>query len=199
MRERQQRRVDRVLIGLLALVTAGSGGVVAHRMMAVEPPVPAVHEHPVDIGADGMVQVMFGGDTMLADGAQAIIDQQGPQAVFAKLAPTLKAADYVMVNAEAPITSARTNARPGAKYSYVMKPESATAMAQAGITALALANNHIGDRGPQGMRETVANAARPGWTPSVSGPRSRRRCSRCCCAPRTATSGWSTWARTSAR
>lgn len=111
--------------------------------------------------ADGVVDISFGGDTFLGDGAQPLIEAVGMDPLLAKAAPLLDG-EVRIVNAEGPITAVSTPANPGQKFSYAADPAAAGALARAGINVLNLANNHVMDRGPVGMLDTQANATAAG-------------------------------------
>ncbi|WP_392544406.1 CapA family protein [Oryzobacter telluris] len=154
---------DRRLIATAAGVFLLSvGGLAAHAAIA-EPPAPAVVARQVDAGADGVLTLTFAGDTMVGDGAQTLVDTQGYDTVFTQAEPLLDG-DVVIINAEGPITTASTPARPGAPYSYASNPRTAAAMAAAGVDVLGLGNNHVMDMGPTGLRDTRAAAATSGMT-----------------------------------
>ena len=103
---------DRRLIATATGVCVLSMGGLAARATMVEPPPPEVVARHVDAGADGTLTLTFAGDTMVGDGAQPVVDDQGYDFVFAK-AQSLLDGDVVIVNAEGPITTASVPALPG--------------------------------------------------------------------------------------
>ena len=99
----------------------------------------------------------WAGDTLLGDSGQPLIDQQGWDAPFAHL-DHLQLGDAFIVNAEAPITALTEphNDPPG--WHYNAFPDAAQALARFGVDAIGLANNHVYDRGPAGLEDTVEHA-----------------------------------------
>lgn len=163
MARRKHLTRDRRLIAAAVAVCVSSICGLAARAAIIDPPAPDVVGRQVDLGADGRLSVTFAGDTMVGDGAQPFVDDQGYDAVFAGVKDLLTG-DVVIINAEAPITRARQPARPGAKFSYASDPRTAAAMAAAGVDVLALGNNHAMDMGPVGLRDTRGAAAAAGLT-----------------------------------
>ncbi|MXY78939.1 MAG: CapA family protein [Chloroflexi bacterium] len=105
--------------------------------------------------------IIWAGDTLLGDAAQPHLDQRGYAWPFAQLADAL-AADFTVVNLEGPITADATPWDPGQRWSYNAQPESAAALAAAGVDAAGMANNHALDRGPEGVSATVDALAAAG-------------------------------------
>ena len=161
MASRTHLRRDRQLIGVALAVCVLSLGGLAARATVVDPPAPAVVTRSVDAGPDGLLTVTFAGDTMVGDGSQPLVDARGYDSVFAG-AKALLGGDVVIINAEAPITTATVPARPGASFSYASDPRTAAAMARAGVDVLGLGNNHAMDMGPIGLRDTRSAAAAAG-------------------------------------
>jgi hypothetical protein len=114
-------------------------------------------EQVVPIQSGTAMSVVFLGDTMLADGAQAQIDAHGHAWPLQRVAPVLDA-DFAIANAESPISANSHVSDPLKRYSYVTAPPAAAALAAAGVDALGLANNHVMDVGLPGLRDTVKNA-----------------------------------------
>lgn len=100
----------------------------------------------------------WGGDTMLGDSAQPLIDEQGWDAPFARLGD-LPLGDVFIVNAEAPVTADTEPWHDPPGWHYNTHPEGAAALARFGVDALGLSNNHVYDRGPDGIEDTFAHAA----------------------------------------
>lgn len=105
--------------------------------------------------------VTFGGDTMLGNAAQPTIDQVGYDWPLGGIAPLLDG-DFVIVNGEGPVTTRTEPFDPDQEWSYNALPASVTAMRAAGVDALSLGNNHIMDRGPDGLADTSAAAQAAG-------------------------------------
>lgn len=128
-----------VLALLVTIATACAPGDV--------PPDPAVGDEPAPF------TILWAGDTLLGDAAQPLLDAAGYAAPFRDLLP-LPAADFVIVNAEGPITTRTAPWDTGQRWSYRARPPAADALAAAGVDAAGLANNHSLDRGPGGLADT---------------------------------------------
>ncbi len=101
-------------------------------------------------------RVLWLGDTLLADAAESRLVTNGYAWAFDGLRP-LPEADYVIANAEGPLTTGTTVYDPSQRWSYAARPEAAQALATEGVSAAGLANNHALDRGPVGLADTVAH------------------------------------------
>ena len=106
-------------------------------------------------------RILWLGDTLLGDAAAPRLDAHGHAWAFDRLRP-LPDADYVIVNAEAPITARIEPRDPSRSWSYAMRPDAARALAAEGVAAAGLANNHALDRGPAGLADTIAHLASVG-------------------------------------
>ncbi|MCY3656360.1 MAG: CapA family protein [Chloroflexi bacterium] len=106
-------------------------------------------------------RILWLGDTLLADAAEPRLVTNGYAWVFDRLRP-LPDADYVVANAEGPITTVTAVYDPQQRWSYAARPEAALALAAEGVSAVGLANNHALDRGPAGLADTIAHLAAAG-------------------------------------
>lgn len=106
--------------------------------------------------------IAFAGDTMIGDGARKRIKKKGYGYVLEHVPGLLQAADYAIINAEAPITTLRKKNDPDRKWSYSTEPAAARALAEAGVDAFGFANNHTFDRGVQGIEDTRVHSAERG-------------------------------------
>lgn len=111
----------------------------------------------------------FVGDTMLGDAAGPVLAANGYDWGFAGVAPLLDT-DFVMANAEAPITTLTEAYDPAQHWQYNTQPAAAAAIAAAGIDVIGLANNHAMDRGPQGLADTYSAATAAGLLAVGAGP-----------------------------
>jgi poly-gamma-glutamate capsule biosynthesis protein CapA/YwtB (metallophosphatase superfamily) len=100
------------------------------------------------------------GDVMLGDRAAMRIAAHGADYPFAALLPLFRHARCVVTNLEAPFTTA--GRLPTRRYSYQVDPAMVVTLTRAGIAAVNLANNHIMDCGPDGLRQTMDTLARSG-------------------------------------
>jgi poly-gamma-glutamate capsule biosynthesis protein CapA/YwtB (metallophosphatase superfamily) len=103
------------------------------------------------------------GDVMLGRGVAAAAEEPGFGDVFAEIGDLL-AGDLLLGNLESPLTERRAEVRPG-PYRLLAPPTAAPALAQAGFTALALANNHALDAGPAGLADSIAALKAAGIAP----------------------------------
>jgi poly-gamma-glutamate capsule biosynthesis protein CapA/YwtB (metallophosphatase superfamily) len=105
-------------------------------------------------------RLAFLGDTLLGGTGQVVVDRYGYDYPLARIRHLWRDVDLVVANHEGPLTR-RTE--PVAKedtgrkrYWYRADPESAHALATAGVRLVSLANNHVSDFGPGGVVETMA-------------------------------------------
>jgi poly-gamma-glutamate synthesis protein (capsule biosynthesis protein) len=95
------------------------------------------------------------GDLMLAGSAEATLRRRGYDWAFDGTREILAEGDVNLANLEAPVTR---RGRPVTKeYTFRVPPESLLAVRRAGIGMVALANNHTGDYGEQGLLDTLAH------------------------------------------
>ena len=112
--------------------------------------------------------VVWVGDVLLSSSARKDLERHGYQWAFAHLRPLLRA-DYVIGNAEGPITELTEKYFPEQRFSYRARPKAAPALARAGFDALSLSNNHIFDRGPDGLTDSIRLLRAAGVTPFGAG------------------------------
>jgi poly-gamma-glutamate synthesis protein (capsule biosynthesis protein) len=95
------------------------------------------------------------GDVGVIGSARARAAREGWDAVFAAVAPALRAADLGFANLEMPVAEAG-QVRPGRSPEFRHDAQVLPALARAGVRVLALANNHIMDCGPRGLEHTLS-------------------------------------------
>ena len=105
--------------------------------------------------------IVWVGDILLGDRAQPHLDEHGYGWPFEHVRPLLADA-FVIGNAEGPITDREEVYFPDARWSYAARPPAALALANVGFNAIGLSNNHILDRGPEGLRDTLMHAREAG-------------------------------------
>ncbi|MGG1551439.1 CapA family protein [Paenibacillus ferrarius] len=106
-------------------------------------------------GAAGQVKLSFVGDVMFASKVEDIVKQKGYDYPFTNVKEDLKKPDYTIANLETPIS---TRGTPQDKeYSYRSAPEALTALKNAGIDLVNLANNHVMDYGEAAFLDTMAS------------------------------------------
>jgi poly-gamma-glutamate capsule biosynthesis protein CapA/YwtB (metallophosphatase superfamily) len=122
------------------------------------------------LGNDRCFEIVWTGDALLADAAQRDLDAHGYDWPFEFVRPLL-AADYLIGNAEGPITTRTEVHWPDRDdiHNHNADPRSAAALARAGFDAMSLANNHALDRGPDGLADTVGHLRAAGIRPFGAG------------------------------
>jgi poly-gamma-glutamate synthesis protein (capsule biosynthesis protein) len=101
----------------------------------------------------GTFTIAFAGDVHFSGRVRPRLDAD-PATVFAQAAPVLRKADFTMVNLETAIT---TRGIPQAKLYHFRAPATAfTALRDAGVDLVTMANNHAADYGLPGLHDTFA-------------------------------------------
>ena len=111
--------------------------------------------------------IAWGGDSFVGWAAAREIKKKGMDHVL-RHARTLIAADYAVINVESPWTTLGKGEAPddpGNFYSYNAAPKTARDLADIGVNAVGLANNHAFDRGSQGVLDSITSAREGGLTP----------------------------------
>jgi poly-gamma-glutamate capsule biosynthesis protein CapA/YwtB (metallophosphatase superfamily) len=122
------------------------------------------HSSPTQHGFD----VVWVGDVLLGSSARPHLKVHGYQWPFRYLRPLLRG-DYLVGNAEGPITRHRAKFHPEQYWSYRARIATAPAIGEAGFNAMSLSNNHCNDRGPEGLLDCIANLTAAGVTPFGAG------------------------------
>ena len=130
---------------------------------AVAAPAPAPCAEPC-----ASFQVVWVGDILLADAAQRDLDRNGYTWPFEHLRSVMTA-DYLIGNAEGPITDRTEQYFPDERWHYNAQPVAARALAEVGFNALGLSNNHALDRGPEGLADTLHHIRAAGIQPFGAG------------------------------
>jgi poly-gamma-glutamate synthesis protein (capsule biosynthesis protein) len=127
--------------------------------------------------AGGSITLAFAGDVHFAGRTARLLGD--PASAFGPIAAVLRTADFTAVNLETSVTSRGT---PQPKtYHFRTVPTAFTALRDAGVDLVTLANNHVLDYGPTGLADTLAAArtarfpyvgigtnAAAAWTPYVT-------------------------------
>lgn len=163
---------DQRLIAVFAALAVLAVGAVGAGIVRDQPPPAAVVSRDVPLGPDGTLTLQFVGDTMLGDEVQKQIDQRGAgyDWPFDGVRASTTEADFVMAVAETPISDHTEPWNPAKPYSYSSRPDSAGAMARAGIDAVTVSNNHAYDTGPVGLADTIAHLDAVGIASVGAGP-----------------------------
>ena len=138
-------RDQRWALALGVLAVAAMGAIGFRVVSGPGPDVTTVAAAAVQDG-DETTTITFAGDSLLGDQSQRTLEKKGYDWPFAQVTDLLTA-DFVVANAEGPITARTKWGNPTADYSYNSLPPAADAFAAAGVDALSLANNHAMDRG----------------------------------------------------
>lgn len=141
-------------VAALAVLALLGAGLAVYGSPADDPLVGA----PVITVEGDTVALSMVGDTLLGDAAQPLIDLLGASWVGTYVDP-FPPGDVVLANLEGPITDRTEAFDPTQQWSYNADPVVAQALADLGVDVVSLANNHAFDRGPEGLADTMANAA----------------------------------------
>jgi poly-gamma-glutamate synthesis protein (capsule biosynthesis protein) len=112
--------------------------------------------------AEGSVMLAFAGDVNFAGRTGRLLTD--PATAFGPIAAVLRSADFAAVNLETAVTS--RGAPQPKTYHFRASPVAFSALRDAGIHLVTMANNHVLDYGPVGLADTLA-AARAARFPSV--------------------------------
>jgi hypothetical protein len=138
-----------LLLVLAMLAPAGSG--LAQRADGLDQPLLAANHCGSGLGETHFTLAATG-DTFPHENIQAIGEAQGYDVLFDHVRPFLQAADLAYTNFDGAMLA-------GAGYSgypnFNFNPALATALRNAGIGLVSTANNHILDRGPEGLNATL--------------------------------------------
>jgi hypothetical protein len=108
--------------------------------------------HPA--AAPGTVTLAFAGDVNFARRTRRLLAD--PATAFGSITSVLKSADFTAVNLETAVTSRGT---PQPKtYHFRTTPRAFTALRDAGVDLVTMANNHVLDYGQTGLADTLAAA-----------------------------------------
>jgi poly-gamma-glutamate capsule biosynthesis protein CapA/YwtB (metallophosphatase superfamily) len=155
------RRLLIVLPGLLALLAAGActtvpaaTGVPARTIQpASHPATPSSRQARAGVAA-GSVTLAFAGDVHFTGRTARLLSD--PATAFGPVAALLNSADFTAVNLETAVTSGGT---PQPKtYHFRTVPAAFTALRDAGVDLVTMANNHVLDYGRAGLANTLAAA-----------------------------------------
>ena len=121
----------------------------------------AVNQRP-PVAVSGDVTLAFAGDVHFAGRVARLL--KDPATTFGPISSVLTSANFTAVNLETPVTS---RGRPQPKtYHFSTTPRAFTALRDAGVDLVTVANNHILDYGQIGLADTLA-AARAAHFPYV--------------------------------
>jgi poly-gamma-glutamate synthesis protein (capsule biosynthesis protein) len=164
------RRLFIALPGLLALLTVAAACTTAPAATGVPARTSQRTPHQarpasrqVRAGTDaGSVTLAFAGDVNFAGRTARLLSD--PATAFGPVAAVLGAADFAAVNLETSVTS--RGAPQPKTYHFRTVPAAFTALRDAGVDLVTMANNHVLDYGSVGLADTLA-AARAARFPYV--------------------------------
>ena len=112
--------------------------------------------------------VVWVGDVLLGSSAWPHLKTRGYHWAFRYLRPLVRG-DYLVGNAEGPITRHREKFFPEQQFSYRARIATAGALRDAGFNAMSLSNNHCYDRGPEGLLDCIDRLRAADVTPFGAG------------------------------
>ena len=150
------RRLLIVLASALSVLTAGcsASGPARHAAEAAADRASPVVTHRHTVARSGDITLAFAGDVHFAGRVARLLAD--PATTFGPITSVLKSADFTAVNLETPVTS---RGRPQPKtYHFATTPSAFTALRDAGVDLVTMANNHILDYGQAGLANTLTAA-----------------------------------------
>jgi poly-gamma-glutamate synthesis protein (capsule biosynthesis protein) len=151
--------IQRLLVvtasALMALTAACSASAPArHAAEGTADRASPVAKHRQLVAASGDITLAFAGDVHFAGRVARLL--KDPASTFGPIASVLKSADFMAVNLETPVTR-RGQPQPKT-YHFATTPGAFTALRDAGVDVVTMANNHILDYGQTGLADTLAAA-----------------------------------------
>ncbi len=153
-----------VTVSALMVLTAACSATAPARRAAetAADRVSPVVKHRHLVAASGDITLAFAGDVHFAGRVARLL--KDPATTFGPVTSVLRSADFTAVNLETPVTS-RGQPQPKT-YHFATTPGAFTALRDAGVDLVTVANNHILDYGQTGLADTLA-AARAAHFPYV--------------------------------
>src|SRR5579871_3774444 len=142
---------DSTVSGLTA--ASSSSAPARHVPKRAARPSPIV-KHCRPVAATGDITLAFAGDVHFAGRVARLL--KDPATTFGPISSVLRSADFTAVNLETPVTS-RGQPQPKT-YHFSTTPAAFTALRDAGVSLVTVANNHILDYGQTGLADTLAAA-----------------------------------------
>lgn len=112
------------------------------------------HE-PINLIAVG--DICPGDHTCMGFGTGTMMKLNEPSFAFRYIANTLRHGDIVFGNCEGVLSNIGLDPKDIDTLEFRGLPEFANALRDSGFTVITVANNHIGEHGPQVMHDTIAN------------------------------------------
>jgi poly-gamma-glutamate synthesis protein (capsule biosynthesis protein) len=111
--------------------------------------------------------ICFTGDLLLDRGVRMQIERYGADTLFSNVSALFHQSDAVVANLECPVTKRKEPVYK--RFIFRAEPDWLSALTKAGITHLAMANNHSYDQGRDGMEDTYQALIANGLVPVGSG------------------------------
>ena len=142
-------------IAVMVLTAACSASAPApHAAEAAGDRASPIVKHGHRVAASGDITLAFAGDVHFAGRVARLL--KDPTTTFGPITSVLKSADFTAANLETPVTS-RGQPQPKT-YHFATTPGAFTALRDAGMDVVTMANNHILDYGQTGLADTLAAA-----------------------------------------
>jgi poly-gamma-glutamate capsule biosynthesis protein CapA/YwtB (metallophosphatase superfamily) len=149
------RRLLIVTASALIVLTAGCSDSAPARHRAEAASVAKIFvKHSPMVPNPGEITLAFAGDVHFAGRVARLL--KDPATTFGPITSVLKSAAFTAVNLETPVTS-RGQPQPKT-YHFATTPGAFTALRDAGVDLVTIANNHILDYGETGLSDTLAAA-----------------------------------------
>lgn len=105
------------------------------------------------------ITLVFGGDVMLDRAVRTKVSHLDYKIFDDSLIDIFSSADLAILNLEGPVTDLPSISAPAPflapeSFSFTFEPASLNELVRAGIDAVSVGNNHIRDRGPEGVRQS---------------------------------------------
>lgn len=147
---------------VLGVASCSAGAPAPHAVVPSADRAGAVVKHRRPATASGAITLAFAGDAHFAGRVARLL--KDPGTTLGPISSVLKSADFTALNLETPVSSRGT---PQPKtYHFATGPTAFTALRDAGVDLVTIANNHILDYGQTGLADTLA-AARAARFPYV--------------------------------
>lgn len=135
-----------------AAAAAATGTAAASRGA---PQVSRTGGHRPPSSAAGSITLAFAGDVNFAGRTAGLLAD--PATAFGPITAVLRSADFTAVNLETAVVTSGGTPQPKT-YHFHAPPAAFTALRDAGVDLVTMANNHVLDYGPAGLAQTLAAA-----------------------------------------
>lgn len=136
------------------------GAVIVEKNMTAKLP---FNVNNIGDNAERRYSILFVGDIMMDRGIRSTVEKYGKgdySYPFERVRDALSEADIAFGNLEGPISD--QGEKHGSLYSFRMDPAVIRALYDAGIDAVSVANNHMGDYGREALEDTMRRLRRAG-------------------------------------